>query len=90
MQLSQKEKTYSQYFAAFLKCSWNFKRLKKEDDPHRFCISEITDSGLGVDKCLNSPVSEDPSTSTMVNVPKHYLNLHHIIFIIFIDHCQLN
>ena len=23
------------------------------------------------DKCLKSPVSEDPSTSNMVNVPKH-------------------
>ena len=44
MQLSEKEKSFSQFPAAFLKCSWNFERLKKKDNPHRFCISEITDS----------------------------------------------
>ena len=35
-----------------------------------------------LDKCLKSPFSEDPSTSNMVNVPKHCSNLHHITFII--------
>ena len=43
-----------------------------------------------LDKCLKSPVSEDPSTSNMVNMPKHCRNLHHNTFIIFIDHCQGN
>ena len=42
------------------------------------------------DKCIKSPVSEDPTTSNMVNVPNHCGNLHHSIFIIFIDHCQVN
>ena len=42
------------------------------------------------DKCLKAPVSDDPSTSNMVNVPKHCWNLHHSTFIIFIDHCQVN
>ena len=41
-------------------------------------------------KCLKSPVSEDPSTSKMADVPKHCLNLHHTIFIVFIDHWQVN
>ena len=44
MQLSQKQITFSQFFAAFLKSIWNFERFEKKDDPHRFCISEITDS----------------------------------------------
>ena len=39
-----------------------------------------------LDKCLKSPVSEDPSTSNMVNVRKHYWNLHHSTFIIFLRH----
>ena len=42
------------------------------------------------DKCLKSSVSEDPSTSNMVNVPKHCWNLHHSTFIIFIGHWQRN
>ena len=43
-----------------------------------------------LDKCLKGSVWEDPSRSNMVNVPKHGLNLHHMVFIIFIDHCQVN
>ena len=35
------------------------------------------------DKCLKNPVSDDPSTSNMVNK-------HHSTFIILIDHCQVN
>ena len=44
MQLSQKQKTFSQFFAAFLKSTLNFEHFEKKDDPQRFCISEITDS----------------------------------------------
>ena len=34
MQLSQKQKTFSQFFFAFLKSILNFKHLPKKDDPH--------------------------------------------------------
>ena len=44
MQLSQKQKTFSEFLAAFLKSWLNFEYFEKKDDPHRFCISEITDS----------------------------------------------
>ena len=45
MQLSQKRKTFSEFFAECLKSAINSKSLeKKKDDPHRFCNSEITDS----------------------------------------------
>ena len=44
MQLSQKQKTFSEFFAAFLKSRLNFKYFVKKDDPPRFCIFEITDS----------------------------------------------
>ena len=43
MQLSEKQKTFSQFSAAFLKCMSNFERFEKKDDPHRICISQITD-----------------------------------------------
>ena len=38
-----------------------------------------------LDNCLKSPVSEDPSTSNMVNGPKHCWNLNDTTFTIFID-----
>ena len=44
MKLSQKVKTFSTFFAAFLKSRLNREYFEKKDDPHRFCISEITDS----------------------------------------------
>ena len=42
IQLSKKQKSFCQFFAPFLKSSLNFKYFEKKDDPHRFCISEIT------------------------------------------------
>ena len=48
MQLSQKHKTFSQFFTAFSKASWNLEHFEKEGDPHRFCNFEITDSENGV------------------------------------------
>ena len=44
MQLSQKPNTFCQFFAAFLKFLFNFKYFETKYIPHRFCISEITDS----------------------------------------------
>ena len=44
MQLSHKEKTFSYLFPEFLKSRLNFEHLKRKDDPHNFCISDITDS----------------------------------------------
>ena len=44
MQSSQKQKTFSQLFAEFLAGRLNFKYFEKKDDPHKFCIFEITDS----------------------------------------------
>ena len=44
MQLSWKQKIFSQIFTAFLKPIWNFERFEKKDYPHSFCVSDITDS----------------------------------------------
>ena len=43
MQVSRKEKHFSDFFAAFLKSSLNFEHFFKKDDRHCWCISEITD-----------------------------------------------
>ena len=44
MKLSQKQKTFSEFFPAFLKYSLNFKHFEKKDDPHSFLFLEIIDS----------------------------------------------
>ena len=48
MQLSQKQKSFSEFFASFLKSRLNFKYFEKKDDPHRFSISQTTDSQMVV------------------------------------------
>ena len=44
MQLSQKQKPFSQFFAAFLKSRLNFKIFEWNNYSQRFCIFEVTDS----------------------------------------------
>ena len=44
IELSRKQKTFSEYFSAFLKFNLKFEHIKKKDDPHSWCISEITDT----------------------------------------------
>ena len=48
MNLSQKQKPFSQFFAEFLKCSLSFKYFQEKDDAQRFCICKIMDSENGV------------------------------------------
>ena len=45
IQLSEKQKTFTQFLAAFLKSRISFEHFEKKDYPHSFCISEITNSG---------------------------------------------
>ena len=44
IELSRKQKTFSKYFSAFLKFNLKFEHIKEKDDPHSWCISEITDT----------------------------------------------
>ena len=43
-----------------------------------------------LDKCLKSPVWEDPPTSNKINGPKHCWNLNRSTFTIFMYHCEGN
>ena len=44
MQLSGKQKTFSDFFALFLKSKLNFDHFERGDDPYSFFISQITDA----------------------------------------------
>ena len=51
--LSQKQKTFSESFSAFLKSTLNFEHSGKKDDPHSRCISQITvsEKGYSINVC---------------------------------------
>ena len=42
--LSQKQKTFSGFFIAFLKAAWNLEDFQKKDQYPSLIISEITDA----------------------------------------------
>ena len=42
--LSQKQKTFSGFFIAFLKCAWNLEHFQKKDEYPSVIISEIIDA----------------------------------------------
>ena len=60
MQLSQKHKTFCQFFTAVLKSRWNFEHFDKKDDVHRFCNFKITDSENVVTKMSKEPRFREP------------------------------
>ena len=43
MHLSQKQNDFSEFFFPFFQSALNLENFQKKDDPHRVCISEITD-----------------------------------------------
>ena len=81
-------------FLNFFLHFWNLneilKILTKKMTFIDFVISKLRTPKTWSDKCLKSPLSEDPSKSNMVNVPNHCWNLHHSIFTIFIEHYKVN
>ena len=46
MELSEKEKTFSQFVSAFLKAKLNFEHYQEKNDPHSWYNSEITKSEI--------------------------------------------
>ena len=88
MKLSQKE------FLNFLPHFWNLDEisniLKKKMTLTTFVFPKLRTLKSWLDKHPKTPVSEDPSTSNMVNVPKHCWNLHHSTFIILSGQSQGN
>ena len=72
LQLSEKEKTFSQFLAAFLKSRLIFQDLKKKLTLLAFALLNVRTAKTWLDKYLKSPLSDDLSTSSMVNVPNYF------------------
>ena len=45
--LSRKQKTFSRFFIAFLKCAWNLEHFQTKDEYPSLIISEIIDAERG-------------------------------------------
>ena len=45
--LSQKQKTFCEFFIAFLKCAWNLEHFEKKDEYPSLNIAEIMDCETG-------------------------------------------
>ena len=83
MQLSEKRQTFSLFFAPFLKSILNFKYFKQKYDPHRFCLSEITDSENVVTKmpgksCLRGLFEKQHGKSPQALLKSASQHLYHI------------
>ena len=90
MQLSQKKNFFSEFLVAVLKYRLNLKHFEKKMTLIDFALPKLRTLKTWLDKYLKSSVLEAPSTSRMVNWPKHCRNMNRNTFIIFIDHCQGN
>ena len=88
MQLSQKQKKFSELFAASLKSTISFQCFEKKMTLIDLLFPKLQTPKTWSDKCLKSHIREDPSTSNMVKFLKHCWNLHHSTFFIFTDHFQ--
>ena len=71
MKLSQKQNTFSELFAAFLKSSLNFKHFEKKMTLIAFVFWKLSTPKTWLRKCLKSPVSEDPLKSNMADHNNH-------------------
>ena len=88
MQVYRKQKTFSEFFSAFLKSNSNFESFLKTG--WLSSLRYFRSSGprkTWLVQCRKSPVSRDPSKSNIVNAPDHCWNVKESSFSIFIDHC---
>ena len=90
MQLPQNKKSFLIFLLHFWNVTWIFELLTKKMTLIDFVIPKLRPLETRWDKDLKSPISENPSTSNMVNVNKHCRNLYQSTFMIFIDHCEVN
>ena len=88
MKLSQKQNLFSQFVSAFLKSRLNFKHFQKKMTVITDVFRKLRTAKTWLNKCLKSPVSEDPSTSNMVTGVKQCWNLNDTNFTTFSDHSE--
>ena len=81
---------FSGFLAAFVKSRLNFKDFETKMTLIVFVFLKFWTPRTLLDKCVKSPLLENPSTSNTAERPENLWNLHQSTFFIFIDHCQFN
>ena len=71
MQLSQKQKKFSELFAASLKSTISFQCFEKKMTLRDLLFPKLGTPKTWSDKCLKSHIRKDPSTSNMGKFLKH-------------------
>ena len=71
MQLSQKQNTFSNFFFHFQNLNGILNISKKEITLLADVFLNLRTPKTWLDKCLKTPVSDDPLTNNVVNAPKH-------------------
>ena len=89
MQLSQKQKFFSEFIFAFLKSLLIFSHFQKNDDLHSWYFRNQGLRKTSLDICPKSSVSGSSSTDNMANGLKHCRNPNDSIFTIFFNHCDV-
>ena len=88
MHLSQKQKTFSEFFFAFLKSTSNCGNFRKKMTLIAYKFLNLRTRRMCLDKCLKSPVWDDPLKGNMVNGPKHWFKLNGSFFTLSVDHWE--
>ena len=82
--LSLKQKTFSGFFIAYLKSTWNGEQFRKKGESSSLTISEIIDSKRsGYLSAWKALTSEQLSVINLLTGSKHCLNLHGTTIILF-------
>ena len=89
--LSLKQKTFSGFFIAFLKSTWNGEHFEKKGESSSLSISKIIDSKIGgFLSAWKSLTSEQLSEINLLTGSKHCLNLHGTTIILFFHESGIN
>ena len=88
-QLSEKGKSFSQFFVSFPESTSYLKDFLEKDDYNSLCVSKSTDcEKLAHTTLQESAVSEHALTVNTQKRPKYLRNLHQSTFITFFRHSQ--
>ena len=89
MQLSQKQKTFFQFFFSIFESYIKFSTFPEKRSPSELIYSrKYRLRKTWLDKFLKSRVSENTSTDIKKNETKHCCNLNDSTFTMFINHCK--
>ena len=88
--LSKKQKTFSGFFIAFLKCAWNLEHFQKKDEYSGLIISEIIDAERRLLKRLKGLASEHHSLMKVLTGSKHCWNQHGTTITLFSSQFEVN